>query len=112
MGLLERCPVVRGASSPKLQCLQLGKQGWLGAPVAARGVWREYEGNVWKEQCLFLWKICLCSVLLIEVLWIFFFNILFPSSEKSELLKTNKNISLKMFLSLLMVTGIFFAVII
>lgn len=42
----------------------------------------------------------------------FFFNILFPSSEKSELLKTNKNISLKMFLSLLMVTRIFIAVII
>lgn len=42
----------------------------------------------------------------------FFFNILFPSPEKSELLKTNKNISLKMFLSLLMVTRIFFAVII
>lgn len=75
-----------------------GKQGWLGAPVAARGVWREYEGNVWEEQCLFLWKICLCSALLIEVLWIFFFLICyFPLLKKSELLKTNKNISLKMF---------------
>lgn len=84
MGLLERCPVVRGASSPKLQCLQLGKQGWLGAPVAARGVWREYEGNVWKEQCLFLWKICLCSVLLIEVLWIFFFLIYYFPLQKNQ----------------------------
>lgn len=29
MGLLERCPVVRGVSSPKLQCLQLGSRaGW------------------------------------------------------------------------------------
>lgn len=28
MGLLERCPAVRGASSLNLECLQLGRDGW------------------------------------------------------------------------------------